>query len=84
MKIAEALVENTRRLTNKTRSWMEAHPNSPEPKNYSEYPGKMDHCTVMIMEVKCVTILYLLLITSCRNLEPTTTAPDTLKSTFWN
>jgi hypothetical protein len=59
MKIAEALVDNTKQLTNKTRLWMEAHPNSPEPRDYSEYPGKMDHCTVMIMKV--------------RNLEPVST-----------
>eukprot|EP01126_Amoeba_proteus_P006873 TRINITY_DN12429_c0_g1_i2.p1 TRINITY_DN12429_c0_g1~~TRINITY_DN12429_c0_g1_i2.p1 ORF type:complete len:295 (+),score=81.92 TRINITY_DN12429_c0_g1_i2:103-987(+) len=50
--IAQALVENSRKLTMKTRMWMETHPNSAEPKNYVEYPGKMDHCTCLVMKVK--------------------------------
>jgi hypothetical protein len=29
------------------RTWLEAHPNEPEPKNYSEFPGKMDHVTAV-------------------------------------
>lgn len=39
------MVYNSLATTHKTRTFMETHPNELEPKNYAEFPGKMDHVT---------------------------------------
>jgi hypothetical protein len=39
------MVQNSLATTNKTRTYMEKYPNETEPKNYAEFPGKMDHVT---------------------------------------
>ena len=43
--------------TAKSRNFMEENPGKKQPTNYSEYPGKMDHCTCAVYKVACNTSL---------------------------
>lgn len=46
-----ALVIHSKNVTEKSRNYMEADPNAVEPKDYKEYPGKMDHATCIALKV---------------------------------
>eukprot|EP01125_Pyxidicula_operculata_P013189 TRINITY_DN4362_c0_g1_i4.p1 TRINITY_DN4362_c0_g1~~TRINITY_DN4362_c0_g1_i4.p1 ORF type:complete len:1108 (-),score=247.18 TRINITY_DN4362_c0_g1_i4:1087-4044(-) len=48
-KISTALVEMCLKITDKSRQYMEANPNKPEPSDYVSYPGKMDHTTCIVI-----------------------------------
>ena len=48
------LVSHGMQLTHNSRSFMDEHPNEPEPSDYTKYPGKMDHITAVSLRVGCV------------------------------
>jgi hypothetical protein len=50
-----ALIQHCLKTTNKARAYMEKNPTKPEPNNYVEYPGKMDHATCVTVRVGSIT-----------------------------
>lgn len=50
-KFARALLDHCKATTKKTRDFMEQNPQASEPRNYREYPGKMDHTTCVCVRV---------------------------------
>jgi len=49
--IANKIINYCLKLTEKTRVYMEAHPNNLQPRDYKDYPGKVDHSTCLVTRV---------------------------------
>lgn len=49
--LCRRLLRHTQDLTQKCRDFMESHPHAAQPKNYSDFPGKMDHTTCIVFRV---------------------------------
>eukprot|EP01121_Diplochlamys_sp_Union-15-3_P007903 TRINITY_DN2050_c0_g2_i3.p1 TRINITY_DN2050_c0_g2~~TRINITY_DN2050_c0_g2_i3.p1 ORF type:complete len:621 (-),score=90.69 TRINITY_DN2050_c0_g2_i3:79-1941(-) len=45
--ITTSLLEYSKDITKLSRKFLEENPDKPEPRDYKNYPGKMDHCTVV-------------------------------------
>ena len=50
-KIVEKLLQYCVDTTKSSREWSEANPNSKLPKDYVQFPGKMDHATVIACKI---------------------------------
>jgi serine/threonine protein phosphatase PrpC len=48
--VATACVNNALQMTNNSRTFMEQNPTKPEPSDHVEYPGKMDHATIVALQ----------------------------------
>eukprot|EP01116_Phalansterium_solitarium_P012300 TRINITY_DN28477_c0_g1_i1.p1 TRINITY_DN28477_c0_g1~~TRINITY_DN28477_c0_g1_i1.p1 ORF type:complete len:516 (-),score=151.74 TRINITY_DN28477_c0_g1_i1:292-1671(-) len=46
-----SLIERCQQITEPSRAWMEENPNKKLPENYTQYPGKMDHTTVIAISI---------------------------------
>jgi len=51
-RITETLLKIAWKTTEPSRKYMELNPNLPEPTNYVEYPGKMDHTTCVCLRIQ--------------------------------
>jgi hypothetical protein len=49
--VSEAIVEHCLGVTAKGRAFMEENPGKPQPASFAEYPGKMDHISVVVYHV---------------------------------
>lgn len=47
--VARTLIKHGMETTLKSREFMEAHPNNPEPEDHLTFPGKMDHITAIVI-----------------------------------
>lgn len=47
--LSNAVIDHCLEETKASRKFMEENPVKPLPKNYAEYPGKMDHITCVCM-----------------------------------
>uniref|UniRef100_A0A6B2L221 PPM-type phosphatase domain-containing protein n=1 Tax=Arcella intermedia TaxID=1963864 RepID=A0A6B2L221_9EUKA len=50
--ITKKLILNSFMVTERSRTYMENHPNEAEPKSYKAFPGKMDHVTCITIKIK--------------------------------
>jgi len=50
--VTNCFVNYSLKITQKTRSFMEKNPKSPEPKVYKQFPGKMDHTTCITIKIR--------------------------------
>ena len=49
-KVTEYLLQFAEEVTDNSRTFMEVYPGKPQPKDYTVYPGKMDHTSVLIIQ----------------------------------
>eukprot|EP01094_Clydonella_sp_ATCC50884_P011330 TRINITY_DN21127_c0_g1_i1.p1 TRINITY_DN21127_c0_g1~~TRINITY_DN21127_c0_g1_i1.p1 ORF type:complete len:754 (+),score=257.55 TRINITY_DN21127_c0_g1_i1:278-2539(+) len=49
--ITQALIRHARAITNSVRTYMEDHPSMKQPKDYQNFPGKMDHTSCLSFRV---------------------------------
>eukprot|EP01125_Pyxidicula_operculata_P013390 TRINITY_DN4439_c0_g1_i2.p1 TRINITY_DN4439_c0_g1~~TRINITY_DN4439_c0_g1_i2.p1 ORF type:complete len:1494 (-),score=306.43 TRINITY_DN4439_c0_g1_i2:277-4758(-) len=54
--IVDALITHCNTTTLKIRQYMENNPSKPQPKDYSEYPGKVDHTTCLVVRATTVEL----------------------------
>lgn len=52
--LTRALLQHGMNITSKSRGFMEANPNSPEPADHTNFPGKMDHITAIGLRAGCL------------------------------
>eukprot|EP01122_Echinamoeba_exundans_P009097 TRINITY_DN3138_c0_g1_i1.p1 TRINITY_DN3138_c0_g1~~TRINITY_DN3138_c0_g1_i1.p1 ORF type:complete len:1118 (+),score=161.61 TRINITY_DN3138_c0_g1_i1:1174-4527(+) len=52
--LVSAVIRNSVDVTLASRSFMESNPDKPEPEDHSEFPGKMDHTTVVALLAQCL------------------------------